>query len=451
MDTFQPFCSYQENIKEKVQIASSSSLGFLDENLQDGPKFTIKGKEKVVCKREDAANESNNSNESVESTGSIATKRKRQWFFSNNLNDSGLKNKRLKTEGNGSSFMNWISTIANGFASCSRPAPVTPLAVAKHQQTDEKGPSSSSHNSYENHPNGKMLVPTKPMGFSSLFDVLYQQNITISSYGSKREAFALEESSQKEDNYGLNKKCTNPSQDEIRPNNQHKGRACLLQTTARLNSTGNNESRSSEEKRSRDTSGGYLESFWITRLLPKEGSSSQPPSENDAINLNKEANDCFDERMEQKLKSNLNQILPSSKNKESEAIVSLFARRLGAIRHAKPLNFSNCKNKGNIEEKMKSSSSPNKDRRMVLWLGDRDTNANEANGERNIGLMEVQSSSAEKCGTSGNSSVPKPNFFAHGANEETMAIFEAVRRLRLPRTDVVRSVFNASVCDYTII
>jgi hypothetical protein len=447
MSNFCPSSSYQENFKEKVQIASSSSLGFFHENLQDVPKLTIKGKQKVVSGKEHAANGSDDSNESVESTGSIELKRKRQWLFSNNLDDPGLKNKKLKTEGNESSFMNWISTIANGFASSSRPAPAAPLAVAKQQQNDEKGPS---------HPDGNTVVPIKPMGFGSLFNAIYQQNVTISSYGSKREAFSLEKSNRKEDDYGLNENHVNPSQDEIGPSNQNEGTACVLQSTVQLSSSSNNESRLSEEKRSRDTNGGYLESFWITRLLSKEASTSQPPIENDAIDLNREANSCFDEKADQKLKPNVNLILPSSRNRESEAIVSLFAKRLGAIRHAKPLNFYNCENQANIEEKIKGFSSPNKDRRMVLWLGDGDTKANETNKGRNIGSI---FSSAEKCGTrgnsakcdtSGNSSLPSPNFFAQG-NEETTAIFEAVRRLRLSRTDVVRSVFYAPLCNYTLI
>jgi hypothetical protein len=439
MSTFCPKSSYQENFKEKVQIASSSSLGFSHENLQDIPKLTIKGKEKVVCGKEHEANGSDDSNESVESTGSIVLKRKRQWLFSNNLDDPGLKNKRLKTEGNGSSFMNWISTMANGFASSSRPSPAAPLAVAKQQQADEKG---------SPHPDGNTVVPIKSMGFGSLFNAIYQQNVTISSHGSKREVFSLEKSNRKDDNYGLNESDVNPSQDEIVPNNQNEGRASVLQSPVQLILFSNNESRSSEEKISRDTNGGYLENIWITRLLSKEASTSQPPIENDAVDLNKEANSCFDEKTDQKLKPNVNLILPSSKNRESEAIVSLFAKRLGAIRHAKPLNFYNCKNQGNIEEKIRGFGSPNKDRRMVLWLGDRDTNVNEANKGRNIGSI---FSSEEKCGTSGNSALPKPDLFAQGVNEKTTAIFEAVRRLRLSRTDVVRYVFYASVCNYALI
>lgn len=438
ISTFQPFCSYQENFKEKVQIANSSSSKFLHENLQYAPKLIMKGKEKMVCKKECSAKESDDSNESVESTDRIMSKRKRPWLFSNSSKNSG-KSKRLKAEGKESSFVNWMSTIVNGIESCRQPAPVTPLAVAKQQQTDEKGPSSSSHMSFENHANGKMPTPFKPMGFTSLFHALYQKNITISSYGFT--------SLDKSDN--LNANSTNPSQDED-PSNQNKGRACVLQTTVQLNSTPNNESWSSEEKRNRDTDCGYLENLWITRLLPKEASSSQPPIENDTIDINKEANDPFHDKGDRMLKSNFNLILPSSKNKEPEAIVSVFARRLGATKHAKPLNFSNCKNQGDIEEKMEGSSSPNKDRRMVLWLGDEDTNtnANEANEERNIGLMEVRSSSAENCGTYGNSAMPNPNFLAQGATDETTAILEAVRRLRLSRTDVVRSVLYASVCNY---
>ncbi|XP_078175561.1 zinc knuckle (CCHC-type) family protein isoform X4 [Carex rostrata] len=426
ISTFQPFFSHQENFKEKVQIANSSSSKFLHENLQYAPKLIMKGKEKMVCKMERSAKESDDSNESVESTVRIMSKRKRPWLFSNSSKNSG-KSKRLKAEGE-SSFMNWMSTIVNGNESCCQPAPVTPLAVAKQQQTDEKGPS-SSHMSYENHANRKMLIPVKPMGFTSLFHALYQKNITISSYGFT--------SLDKSDN--LNANSTNPSQDED-PSNQNEGRACVLQTTVPLNSTPNNECWSSQEKRNRDTNCGYLENLWITRLLPKEASSSQPPIENDTIHINKEPNDCFHDKGDHLLKSNFNLILPSSKNKEPEAIVSVFARRLGATEHAKPLNFSNCKNQGDIEEKMEGSSSPNKDRRMVLWLGDEDTNtnANEANEERNIGLMEVRSSSAENCGTNGNSAMPNRNFLAHGATDETTAILEAVRRLRLSRTDVVR-------------
>ncbi|KAJ4763761.1 zinc knuckle (CCHC-type) family protein [Rhynchospora pubera] len=429
---FQPFCAHQENSKGKAQIANCSSLGYYHDNLQNGPKLSIKGKEKVISEKEKTAKESDDSNESVESTGSIVSKRKRPCLFSNNLKNSGLKNKRLKTEGNESSFMNWISTIANGFASRSQPAPVTPLSVARQLSSDDKVRSSSTRTSHENHAKGKTLVPFKPIGFSVLFHSLYRQN------SSKKDTFALEKPSQHEDKYGLNAKHTNPSLDDIRPNNYNTRLACVVQTTVQSNVPSNNESRSSEEKRSGATNGGYLENFWITRLLPKEASSSQPPIENDAIDLNKEADDGFEERRDQNLKPNLNPILPSSKIKESDAIVSLFARRLGAIKHAKPSNLSKCKTQGNIEEKIEGPSSSNYDRRMVLWLREEDRNVREANGKGNIGLMEVGSSLAENCGTNRNSVMMYSKVLANGPIDETTAIFEAVRRLRLSRTDVMR-------------
>ncbi|KAJ3696113.1 hypothetical protein LUZ60_001490 [Juncus effusus] len=472
---FQPCASNHEKL---TKIAKSSSSNSKKEKITEkNRKFLDKGKEKVIYERENEnmVKESDNSNESVESTGSIMSKRKRPFKFCNSTN---LESKRFKKEiNNKSSFMNWISSISSGFKASNEAPMIKPLNV-------EKWSSSSSQKSNEGN-NVKTVMPFVPNGFGSFFHTLYRQNNTLSSCSNKKESFSLDKSIPNEANYnnninfnlGLNS--ADRSQDEINTENpnslnveirnkiekrEESGWACVVRNTGSSNSSNNenksksnvnssnndDKSRSNEEKGNINANCGYLENIWISRLLPKDASSSKLRIENSEFN---------EGQSERKFKSNLSPITPSNKRKETDCMASLFARRLGAIKHAEPPNLCSFQNLEKIEEEnlcsfqnlekheeelevSKCKSPCNNDKKMVLWCEKKGKNvANESSRERNLEWKEIGSSCNENVDKKGKGIIRNSDDNLLNCNnliDETSTIFESVRRLRFSRMDIIR-------------
>ncbi|KAL6614406.1 hypothetical protein ACP70R_036676 [Stipagrostis hirtigluma subsp. patula] len=352
-----------------------------------------KGKEKVMYNNSNCVSNmkgSNDSNESIESCPSTKAPKRKHAQCSAVKMPSG--NKRCRREDNesscsgllqkcGSSFFNWMSSLTNGLVMLDDTT-VVPLDQNFSATTGEESVASllQLHNSSS--------VPLQPAGFNSLFQSLYSHNVMITSRNACHPEGKLDLNSRNSmlhKQIGMGRETLDVATETLAAENfqmvsggsrgNFHNPIDIFPMRAERNLNLPNSSKSSsgpfQEKQNEYAAGcsnaatgnrgGFVESLWVSRFLPKTSvklveatpcnvesdfCDVNPKDVRDKmycsslqnINVDKELNNIqyvTDKESSDGATSSKCPAMPPDEPKQSETMASVFAKRLDALRHAK--------------------------------------------------------------------------------------------------------------------
>ncbi|KAL6845466.1 hypothetical protein ACP4OV_024961 [Aristida adscensionis] len=399
-----------------------------------------KGKEKVVYNNSNCVSntkKSDDSNESIESCPSTKVPKRKYAECSAVEIPSG--NKRCRREDNesscsgllqkcGSSFFNWMSSLTKGLIMLDEPTPAVPLDQKFSETTGKE--SAAVPLPHQN----CSSIPLQSVGFNSLFQSLYSHNIMITSRNNYHQPESICTGhvpirltlDLKGGNSMLDKQIDMGRENlDVATDNPIDIFPMRAKGNFKLSST----SRPLEEKQNEYTAGcsnaaignngGFAESLWVSRFLPKtimKSTEATPCNvENDFCAVNPKGTSgklCCpslpDFNVEKDL-SNIQQFtgkgisdeetsskcpaVPPEEPKQSETMASVFAKRLDALRYAKTsavrlaitcdrrMHKRSVKRTNSflvsygshdeLEVEQESHKSSNGNGRMVLWTTDK--------------------------------------------------------------------------------
>lgn len=427
------------------------------------PRKLEKGKEKVMYDKSNCVSnteEGDDSNESIESCPSTKAPKRKHVQCSTAEMSSG--NKRFRREDNesscsgllhrnGSSFFNWMSSLTNGLTVFNETTPAVPLDQKFSAATGEE---------FAAHPlplQNNSSIPLQSVGFNSLFQSLYSHNVMITSRNTchqsesnctecvpNRLMLALKGSNSMLDkhiNMGretLDVATKTLAADSLqmgfggdRRNFQNQIGIFPLrpERNLKLPNSSKSCSRSLEGKQNEfhtsssnaavGNKGGFTESLWVSRFLPKTSMKLMDATPHNVkrdfgavnpkvvgdklccssmqnINMEKELNNTqyfTSEGSDNGTTSSKCPAMPREEHKQSETMASIFAKRLDALRHAKtsagrlPITCDHGMSKARnhrtssfvvsysshdgLETGQGTHKSSCGDGRSVLWIGDR--------------------------------------------------------------------------------
>ncbi|RCV27600.1 hypothetical protein SETIT_5G337100v2 [Setaria italica] len=395
----------QESHKDEPVVARGESASAVNavEKCESAPGVDArkleKGKEKVIYNDSNFVSntkESDDSNESIEScTSTKAPKRKHSQCSEAKLPFGNKRFRRGDNESScsgllekcGSSFFNWMSSLTNGLPMLDEATAAVPLDQKFSASTGEGSaapPLLLQNNSG---------IPMHSVGFNSLFQSLYTRNVMITSRNNchqlgtghvfNRLALELNNSNSVLDKQiGMGRETLNVTAETLAAerlqmvsggskgnfHNQIDIFPTRLERNMKLPNSSQFCSKSLEEKQNECTvgcsndatrnKGGFGESLWVSRLLPKtslEVMEATPCNADSAVNPNAVGDKLycpslqnFNAEKELNGAQNLTSrgssdgatsskypAMPPEEPKQSETMASVFAKRLDALRHAK--------------------------------------------------------------------------------------------------------------------
>lgn len=426
------------------------------------PTKLEKGKEKVMHDQSNCASKTkqdDDSNESMESCPSMkAPKRDHAQYSTCEMSSRSKRFRREYNESscsgllprNGSSFFNWMSSLTNGSTGLDRCTTV----VSLDQKLSEATGHELAEHSMELQKN--IRIPLQSVGFNSLFQSLYCRNVMTTSRDTSDQS-EMDCTEREADRLALNLNGSNSmlgkkismgrgtvdvaiedlaadslQEDSGGGNGNFRDQTGVLPLRAGRNfkipNSSKSFSRTLVEKQNECNAsslnaapgikGGFAESLWVSRLLPKTSMKLM-----DAIPCNvksdlcavspKDADDKLYPSSQQKFNvekefynsqyftstgsdngttSSKCLVIPQEEHKQSETMASILAKRLDALRHAKTsavrlaiscdreiseernqrkspfVNYSSHDGLEAGQETQKSSSGHG---RLVLWVGDK--------------------------------------------------------------------------------
>ncbi|EAZ13722.1 uncharacterized protein [Oryza sativa Japonica Group] len=452
------------------------------------PRKLEKGKEKLIYDMSNCVsntNEGDDSNESIESCPSTKAPKRKHGQFSAAEMTSG--NKRCRREDNesscsglfhknDSSFFNWMSTLTNGVKVFDETTAV-PLNQKFSAATGEEFPTNPVP--LQNN----CGVPLQSVGFNSLFQSLYSQNVMITS----RNTCHQSESSYTANRLTLGFKSSKPvsmgretlnvatetlaagriQMDSYGDRGAFQNQMGIFPLRAERNQNGFHGSSSNAASGHKDD---FSESLWVSRLLPKTpmkvmdttrcdeetdfcsanpkglGDSSSPQD----FNVEKELNNSqyFTSKGSDNETTSSKCAAPQDENKPSETMASIFAKRLDALRHAntsavhvaitcdhgtpkgrnhKTSSFVVSYNSHDEQESgQKTHKSSGGEGRIVLWTGDKGKEQLSPGNDKELGEKVLSKHENQNCEGSSDGKVVPPK-----CNLETNTYIEEIDRKRL--------------------
>uniref|UniRef100_A0A0E0JPD8 Plus3 domain-containing protein n=1 Tax=Oryza punctata TaxID=4537 RepID=A0A0E0JPD8_ORYPU len=474
----------------RCELASGVNPFARDESLSGcNPRNLEKGKEKLIYDMSNCVsntNEGDDSNESIESCPSTKAPKRKYGQFSAAEMTSG--NKRYRREDNesscsglfpknDSSFFNWMSTLTNGVKVFDETTAV-PLNQKFSAATAEEFPANPVP--LENNSG----VPLQSVGFNSLFQSLYSQNVLITSRNTCHQS---------ENSYTGNRLThvatgtlaagrIQMDSDGDRGASQNQIGIFPLRAERNLKLLNSSKlcHRSLEEKQNglhgsssnaaTDNKGDFSESLWVSRLLPKTSMklmdathcgdesdfcAANPKGLGDSssqqdFNVEKELNNAqyLTSKGSDNETTSSKCAAPQGDNKPSETMASIFAKRLDALRHATTsavhlaITCDHGMSKGcnhrtssfvvsyNSHDEQESGQKTHKssggEGRIVLWIGDKGKEQLSPGNDKQLGEKDLSEHEYQNCGgTSDGKAVPPK------CNLETNMYIEDIDQKRL--------------------
>lgn len=495
-------CESASGVNSAARYESSSGVN---------PTKLEKGKEKVMHDQSNCVSnikEGDDSNESMESCQSMKAQKREHAQCS--IAEMSSRTKRCRREfnesscsgflqRNGSSFFNWVSSLTNGLTVFDKSTTDVSLdqkfsVSTVHEFAEQSGPLQNNSS-----------VPVQSVGFNSLFQSLYRHNVMITStdtchqsekkcteHEADRVALALNDSnSMLGKQIGTSRKTLDVPTETLaadsllmdfgggRGNFQNQigvfplraGRNLMMPNSSKSCSRSleekQNEAHAGSLKASVGNKGGFRESLWVSRLLPKTSMkltdatpcniksdfcAVNPKGAADKLYCSSQQNFSVEKEFNNSqyytstgsdngTTSSKCPAIPPEENKQSETMASILAKRLDALRHAKTSavrlgnscdqTISKECNHGKSpfvvsysghdvqEARLETQKSSSGDGKLVLWLGDKGKGQLCTGSDEEVRVKFLSGGERQHCGGSmaGKAAAPHDNLEANTSAE----------------------------------